>query len=456
MTTTKLETTLPKRLRLVRFVASNIKRVKLIAFSPSKSVVQLTGENGAGKSSALDCFEYALRGKGTHPTEPIRRGEDGGYTLLDFGDMIVRREFTRDARNEEERDAGVPPYPGTYLSVTTAKGAKFPSQQHMLDRMWAELAHEPERWAELMSPKEQLRFLRDVVPLEINLEEIEAQIDADFETRTGVNREAKQLEARVEAFLVDPDWPDTPVDMSATLTAISRANDHNLHVRQLTQKLENDRREVTRRLNEARDKRVQAARLVAEAEQLETDAQHLHTNIEETDVPALIDTAPLQQKMMDAEAINDQVRQRREYTKLHTEWKAKQAEGEALTLKIERARATIDKAIANAKFPVEGLSFGRGEVMYQGLPFNQAPLSRRMVIACAVVLAKDPQLRIILIRHGGLLDQHTWAAVEKWADDNDVLVIGETVDLSGKIGVYIEDGAIAAIEPGVAKQVTTT
>jgi hypothetical protein len=90
--------------------------------------------------------------------------------------------------------------------------------------------------------------------------------------------------------------------------------------------------------------------------------------------------------------------------------------------------------------PVEGLAFGDGDVLWRGIPLDQASTAEQIRVSLAVGMAMNPGLRVILIRQGSLLDDASVEIVRSWAEENDFQVWMERVDTSGKIGIVMEAG----------------
>ena len=63
-------------LTIVKLTASNVKRLRAVTIAPDGNLVVLSGRNGQGKTTVLDCIEYAIGGKDVICAEPVRRGED--------------------------------------------------------------------------------------------------------------------------------------------------------------------------------------------------------------------------------------------------------------------------------------------------------------------------------------------------------------------------------------------
>src|SRR5262245_37801354 len=106
-------------MKIIRFVAKNVKRLHTVEITPKGALVEITGANGSGKSSVLDAIYMALAGKGVVCKEPVRQGEESAEVMLDLGKILVRRHFTA---------AGA-----TAVVVEAADGARYTSPQKLLD-----------------------------------------------------------------------------------------------------------------------------------------------------------------------------------------------------------------------------------------------------------------------------------------------------------------------------------
>ena len=109
---------------------------------------------------------------------------------------------------------------------------------------------------------------------------------------------------------------------------------------------------------------------------------------------------------------------------------------------------TIEKrkadGLAAAKFPVEGLGFDADGVLYNGRPFNRASSAEKVLVSAAMMIALNPELRVLIVRNGNDLDSDSLAALEDMASDADFQVFIEIVNETGDFGITIEDGEVAA------------
>lgn len=75
-------------MKIISLESENIKRLKAVRIKPDGLLVQITGKNGAGKTSVLDSIMMALAGGSTIPEKPIRDG-----SLLDADNMRIIGEM---------------------------------------------------------------------------------------------------------------------------------------------------------------------------------------------------------------------------------------------------------------------------------------------------------------------------------------------------------------------------
>jgi hypothetical protein len=104
--------------------------------------------------------------------------------------------------------------------------------------------------------------------------------------------------------------------------------------------------------------------------------------------------------------------------------------------------ALKSKQIAEANFPVPGVTFGDDGILVNGIPFAQASSAEQLRIAVAMGLSANPKLRIILIRDGSLLDETSMTAVAEMAEKYDACVWMERVGEGKEVTVVIENGRV--------------
>ena len=81
-------------MKIIKLEAENIKRLVAVEITPDGHMVQISGRNGAGKTSVLDAIWWALAGADAIQAKPIREGETTAHITLDLGEIVVERSFT--------------------------------------------------------------------------------------------------------------------------------------------------------------------------------------------------------------------------------------------------------------------------------------------------------------------------------------------------------------------------
>jgi hypothetical protein len=157
-----------------------------------------------------------------------------------------------------------------------------------------------------------------------------------------------------------------------------------------------------------------------------------------------IDLAPIRAQIKGAEESNRLYHTAQRARDVKAAIKDAASEVEALTRGIEDIDEEKRGAMERAKFPVDGLAFGDGDVQYNGFPFSQASGAEQLRVSAALAMAANPKLRVLRIKDGSLLDEKSLAILEQLAIDADYQVWIEIVRTDSKATVVMEDGHVAA------------
>lgn len=425
-------------MKIVKLTAENVKKLKAVEITPAGTVVKITGPNASGKTTVLDAIWWALGGTKAVQAEPIRQGQQRAAITLDLGEYRVTRTFT----------------PGnSYLKVENAEGAQYKSPQALLDKMVGDLAFDPLAFARA-NARAQTDILLRLTGLAIDraalndaagrsftdgatpMETINNAYRTVFEARTVCNRQLEQAKA-VLAQMPEIERVE-PVSITTLLAERDRIEE--ARVAAGTHNGEGEALKLTRE------------RLVARQTQLEAELAEVRTEIGHTDA-ALAAFQPLPTPSFDeidarlaaVDATNRQAQAYRERKAATDHLSALWEEARALTQRLEAIRTYKTDLMATAVFPIDGLSFGEAGVLYHEVPFQQASAAEQLQVSLAVAMALNPTLRVIRIEDGSLLDRQHLALIENMARAHDMQVWIEMVDETGTVGVYIEDGAITAV-----------
>ena len=157
-----------------------------------------------------------------------------------------------------------------------------------------------------------------------------------------------------------------------------------------------------------------------------------------------LDTAELSQQLSAARETNAIAQKQKERATLIEKADGHLNASNALSAAMEAREQHKNAAIANAKFPVEGLGLGKEEVLIDGFPFAQAAANKKIRTSVALAMAFNPKIRVIRITDGSLLDSDAMKAVTELAETRDYQVWIERVADDAKVGIVIEDGHVKA------------
>lgn len=425
-----------KNYRIIELKAENVKRIKAVTIHPTGDIVQITGKNGEGKTSVLDAIFLALSYAEASKKNPsvIREGEEKGNVRLNFGDFIVSRRFTAE---------------NSYLDVYTKEGAKYPSPQAVLDKMISTISFDPLQFTNL-DPKKQVELLLKFSEISIDIPEQDRKIQKAELERTDANRDLKKTQAvlentqkpeSLELVEVKPvtdlmnERKSIDAEKSALDTTINalieggrqykkEIEDKTKLIKELEVHLENAKKELTK----------------AEKELEKTTVEYKSTKKTYDDKNFAGRLAKIDIAIADGESIRESNTKISRYLEIESSYKKTKEIAFIKEKDLNVLRAQREIAIKDAKFPIGGLGLSDEGVTFNNIPFVQCSSAERLKVGIAMVIAQDPQIRVIRIQDGSLLDSESMNVIKDMAEQYDIQFWIEKVDESGKIGIVMEDG----------------
>jgi hypothetical protein len=461
-------------MKVTELSVENFKRITSVAVKLKPHVTEISGANGAGKTSYIDALWVLLKGKKVAPAEPIRKGAERCRIRGRIGEYMVTRIFKRTRTDEvttelriERDNESMPP---TEAFMRTLIG------DHMLD---------PGDFIDLTSDQK-FDVFRSFVP-GVDFKAITNQNRQDYDRRTDVNRMAKEARAAAHMISVPEGTPTAQIDRTTLVQQLQEAGDGNAAIERRRANREKCLGQITElkavhagaadraqayadEVDGALQKRVQE--ILADIERLQLalevakrqagedirrrceeitnqaelaleQAADLQARLDGAGpLPEVVDTQALVQTIREAELANENVvklQTREKHEKTADRYEAEAAE---LTGKMDAREKAKQDAIAAAKLPVPGITFGDGEVFLDGVPFDQASTAQKFRVGVAIAVAKNPTLRLVWVRDASLLDDHSYELIGKLAAEFDCQILLETVRAIGKDAIVLEDGRV--------------
>jgi energy-coupling factor transporter ATP-binding protein EcfA2 len=458
-------------MKIVKLESNNIKRLHAVSITPEGTLITVGGKNGAGKSSVLDSIAYAMGGEKLVPSEPIRTGESEAKIVVDLGDLVVTRKFKREVI-EKKGDVvlnGVT-QPGTWkefgetsstLTVTNKDGAKYPSPQAVLDRLLGRLTFDPLAFAR-DDAKKQADTLRKLVNLDFTI--LDGQRMNAFQQRAMLKKTYDIKAAQLLTMPFVKDAPSEEISMDAVSDEMRKAeeyralaDDADRQVAKIDTQIANNKHEAENIDKEIKrlDKQIeelQATRSAREKMWIDTqtalkaasadlDAAKITAEAARAVVP---DASVIQQKIKNTEIMNNAVRTNQRYLAAQTETEKLHAEIDVQHELVIKAETQKKQALAQAQFPVDGLGLSDDGVLLHNLPFSQAGSAEQVRVSVAIGIALNPDLKVLLIRNGNLLDKNSLALVAEQAEQSGCQIWMEFVSESKDgVAVMMVDGEVA-------------
>ncbi len=432
-------------MKILSLTSENIKRITAVHIEPTGNVIELTGDNEAGKTSILDSIAMALEGASVIPPEPIRSGANEAKVVITLGDEKERWTVTKKFKRTETGRT-------VTLRVENESGFVSTSPQGILNKIVGGLSFDPMAFMS-MKPEAQYESLQAFVP-DVKFAEIDKLNDADYAARTVINRQAEEARVRAGAIGIGEDPFPVRVNEDAIIGELQAANDFNGGItseRSSRIYLDKESKVMVVQIEEMRLDRASMAERLAELDAaiVKRDALLTAHEFRIGNLPPLPEprsVEEIQQRLIQARNTNrqfDQLQERkREKDRLEAAASSAAAEASLLTSNIDGRKKTKLDAVAKAKMPVKGLTFGDKAVLLDGLPISQASHARQIAVSLAIAAAMNPKLRVAFVRDGSLLDEKSWKILCQTAEKLDCQVWAETVN-SGRPGaIIIEDGHI--------------
>jgi DNA repair exonuclease SbcCD ATPase subunit len=425
----------PTPLHIVSLTAENVKRLSAVTIRPDGAMVLIGGQNAQGKTSLLDSIEMALGGGKTIPIEPVRRGARKARITVDLGDIVVERTFSPK---------------GTALEVRNAEGVPQKSPQALLDSLCSKVSFDPLAFAR-EEPKKQDAILKQVLGLDFSA--LDSKRESLFAERRDLKRDAKALEARLDATTRHIGIPEQEVSVADLTVELERINEEraaNQAKRHAVERAGDSWTDwdmkVTADLRRIADLEAQLAEAkdTLEGHEAMRDGAATARQDAEAVAAALVDPdpEPIRQQIADAEGINRRVRENAQHKELEKQLKTIDAQVEELTAGIENVDAEKARQLEAAPFPVPGLGFDETGPTLSGIPLSQASQAERLRVSVAIGAALNPRVRVMLVRDGSLLDERSMQLLAELARETDSQLWIERVGDRDETAVIIEDGMV--------------
>lgn len=405
--------------KVKKIVLDNLKAIEHIEVIADQTINFIAGNNGSGKTTLIESIFQAISlkryDKDGNARKFIKQWEKEWKIFIELqrGDDLITVE-----RTFEEEWTGI---------KITSNGVKVWST-FVQDRI-GNFTIDPLAFSR-MRPQEQIDVLKQIAG--INTDDLDAKVKFTTESRTAINRQERELRAIIEKYTKD----DAPVERKSLSEIIDRKNkimSHNNMCDQLQNELsmsENKKKDLIYEWVKISDeiKRLQ--------ELLEINAHNVNWMMQKIaevwsqidDLWGKKDFAPIDIEIANIEEHNEKAiarEKRKEKIQEHETFVQRSVDIERKVEELRKAKLAL---FLGAGIPIEWLSFDdEGFMLINGIPFGHLSSAEQIKISTLLATHDHPELKVLYIKDGALLDDNTLQIVCSICKDRDYQLFIELV-----------------------------
>jgi len=405
-------------MKILKLFIQNVKRIKVVEITPKGSVVVLAGRNKQGKSSIIDSIIYVLGGKKLIGPKPVRKNEETAIVRAKIGDKTEEFEVKR--RWTSSKDS--------ILTVRSKDGLSPTDPQTFVDMRIGEVAFTP---SEFINEEDDKKIEGIKKMLGIDFTALDKKYKQFYSSRHDVNRDLLKVQKESENY-----GALNEVETMRSITAIQAEYD-----KVMGQNYQFDQRVST--LNVLKSQNIALiAEIRKKEEQKLINIRKIGEIKEKMKVLPKVDITPLKAELVKAEGNSELTYKWKRKKELAVQVHNLQAETNRINGKMQKIAKQKEEMIDQIEIPIKGLKIEPDGITYKGIPLEETSHAEQLEIAVALLLAENPKIKIILIKHGEKFDDEAMEKIYSIARRRNLQIWLESVHSDDKDAIYIEDGMV--------------
>jgi hypothetical protein len=377
----------------------NNKAIKCFNVKPCGKNVEVAGHTGTGKTTAISAL-WSILSKGK---DTLTHGENNGSIKVEIGiggevKYIAERKIT--------------PKTSTITVVKMIGNNPMPVDTKDFEKMISSLSMNPHKIVNL-KPTERIKALLQAAECDIDLEDLDKQIEDAEAERLFAGRAAAGIKPSAIYPKADPvSITDLIVKRDALVAANKKITDLSATLNELIRDQDEDSKEL---------ERLKAA-IAERAVRIEKGQAWIISNpLKHTD---LIDG-----QIASAEATNKAASLYEQQCKMIVEFEKLQAARDKADERVKELRESKKASLERAKWPLEGITIYDGDILYNGIRFDNLGESEQMLVTSAIALGDIERHDIKVVRLDGVesMSKSDYEKLKKLFNGRDVQILSTRV-----------------------------
>ena len=423
-----------KNYKIVSLQIRDIKKVKAVdIYTDNKDYIEICGKNGSGKTSTIESIAMAFSDKLTCD-KPIREGEKTGSISVNLGDFTVKRKYYYDENNKIKSN----------LSVVHNANNQSKDNKDLFSLLKNKTIDVLE--FSRLNDKKKIEVLKDITGLDFS--DLDSKYEDIYQKRTYVFRERDSAKKNMESLekVVPSDFNENEISLGDLYAKKQKIDEFNKEIDKSLEAVNRNKTVLRQKEEEYNSLKEQINILNSRLSKVEKDI---------SDIKGFVSSVKIKTEKKSTQEIEERIKKATENQHIFTKYiqlkeiketfNNKDLEYKTLSKKMDDIKSEKADILYKTRMPIDGLSFDSDGLFYKGIPFSQLSSAETIRVSMAIAIASNPNLKVIYIKDGSLLDNDNLNIIKEIAEANDYQIWIERV-LASTDGtpssIFIEEGEI--------------
>jgi DNA repair exonuclease SbcCD ATPase subunit len=402
-------------IKVLSLVVENFKNIEKTEVDFAGRSATIIGKNGAGKSSLIQAICSPIDSNYI-PAKPVKKGEERGSIELTIGGSLHGEEetYTLGLHFSEKHKKG-------RITVTNGEGEKVNGGKQFISDIVGNIGFDIQEFIKLgvtssgsiskPGTQEQIEILKKLMPKDVlkQMHDLDKEFKDVYEARADVNRDILHAKSKLEGHEFSQEDLERYNEVVDTEGIVSKMT----NIEKELEKYNKVFSTVDSLLDSIPLKQERLALLEEKVEALHAEITADIDKLDKGEVWLANKTKPsieaMNIELSNANMHNNKVKEVKSLQDSQIAIRLLQESSEANTERLDKIKREKKQIFTSSPLPVKGLTFDEEGIYFKGLPFveGQHPSSTIISIGAKIGMALNPNLRMLVIKDGSLLDKKT-------------------------------------------------